>query len=485
MTTPALLALTLALAQSDPVHPDLVDLSERWRDAMEACGVPALAMALVEGDEVVHRVTLGQRDPARDAPVTGDTIFYIASITKTYVAFALARLAEEGKLDLDAPVKRYLPRFRLADAELTERITVRDLLCHRYGLNSGPIVLLDAYTGEITEERYYHFLAEVEPRGVDYSNLHFTLAGRVIEAVTGETWREHLKEHLFRPAGMTRTTGYADWMYAQDDVAIPAVVVDGRPVATPIRKTDRTMHAAGGLGTSIDDAARWLRLQLGRGTIDGTRLLSERGTEASWELLTSTRAAGELGPPEGFGLAWQRGLYRGHLQLSHGGDYVGASAWIGFLPEVGLGLAVLATGGNGAQGLCELVATDVRERLLADDEVADPLPALLERARAARGRDAERFAARRDEPPLQLSLPLERFTGAYLNEWFGTLTIEAAGNGLRAHLGTFPVELSTPRPDVLALASSGPIAGEARLELAEGRVVALTFDLGGPTRFVR
>jgi len=478
-------AALLLLLQADPVHPDLADLAERWRAAMEACGVPALAMALVEGDEVVHRVTLGQRDPARDAPVTGDTMFYIASITKTYVAFALARLAEEGKVDLDAPVKRTLPHLRLADAELTERITVRDLLCHRYGLNSGPIVLLDAYTGEITEERYYHFLAEVEPRGVDYSNLHFTLAGRVIEAVTGEAWREHLKEHLFLPAGMTRTTGYADWMYAQDDVAIPAVVVDGKPVATPIRKTDRTMHAAGGLGTSIDDAARWLRLQLGRGTIDGARLLSERATEASWELLASTRVPGELGPPEGFGLAWQRGLYRGHLQLSHGGDYVGASAWIGFLPEVGLGLAVLATGGNGAQGLCELVATDVRERLLADDEVADPLPALLQRARAGRGRDAERLARAPAAAALDLSVPLERCAGTYRNEWFGTLTLELDAGRLRARLGDFPLTLTTPRRDVLAFSSSGPLEGEAVPELVDGRVVALTLELMEPTRFVR
>src|SRR5262245_19156012 len=112
------------LAQaSDPVHPDLAELKDRWREAMEACGVPALAMVLVEGDEVVHRVTLGQRDPGRDAPVTSETIFYIASATKPYVAFALAQLAEQGKVELDAPVKRYLPRFRLADAKLTETIT--------------------------------------------------------------------------------------------------------------------------------------------------------------------------------------------------------------------------------------------------------------------------------------------------------------------------------------------------------------------------
>src|SRR5262245_20485883 len=82
MLTASLLALPFLAQASDPVHPDLVELKERWRGAMEACGVPALAMVLVEGDQVVHRVTLGRRDPGRDAPVTPETIFYIASATK-------------------------------------------------------------------------------------------------------------------------------------------------------------------------------------------------------------------------------------------------------------------------------------------------------------------------------------------------------------------------------------------------------------------
>lgn len=484
----AFVTLPFLAQASDPVHPDLAELEERWRGAMEACGVPAFAMVLVEGDEVVHRMTLGRRDPGRDAPVTSETVFYIASATKPYVAFALAQLAEQGKVELDAPVKRYLPRFRLADAELTETITVRDLLCHRHGLNSGPIVLLDAYTGEITEERYYHFLADVESPGrVAYSNVHFTLAGRVIEAVSGESWREYLAKHVFAPAGMQRTTGYADWMYAQDDVAIPALVVDGRAVPTPVRKSDRTMHAAGGLGTSIDDLACWLRLQLGRGTIAGARLLSEKGTEASWELLSENKDDADFGATEGFALGWQRGNYRGHLELRHGGGYVGAASYVCFLPELGLGLAVVATGGGGANGLCRLVSTDVHERLLADDVIQDPLPALLERARDERKRDDERrrTAAAAVRPVLALTLEPAAYAGVYRNEWFGTLTIERRGSELAARLGDLALELSTPGPDQLRVSGAGFGDGSGAFELASGKVVALTLDLDGPVRFAR
>ena len=470
----------------DPVHPDLADLAGRWEEAMDACGVPALAVVLVEGDEVVHRVTLGRRDPARDAPVTKDTIFYIASATKPYVAFALAQLAAQGKVELDAPVVRYLARLRLADPELTKTITVRDLLCHRHGLNSREIVLLDAFTGEITDERYYHFLERVESPGrVAYSNVHFTLAGRVIEAVSGQSWRDYLAEHVFAPAGMTRTTGYADWMYAQDDVAIPAQVVDGHAQAAPVRKTDRTMHAAGGLGTSIDDLSRWLRVQLGRGASEGQRLLSERATEATWALQSASKDDAEFGPTEGFALAWQRGSYRGHLELRHTGDYAGSASAVLFLPELGLGLGILATGGAGAGAVRQLVATDVRERLLADDQVRDPLPALLERARAEKQRDERRAAeARPSAPPgLTLSLPLASYAGTYRNEWLGTLTLEARGAELAARLGDLAFELATPAEDRVEL--SGPLEATGAFELDGKRVVALTLDLGEPVRFAR
>jgi CubicO group peptidase (beta-lactamase class C family) len=483
------ISLALSCCQlSDPVHPDLAELKERWRGAMEECGVPALAMVLVEGDEVAHRVTLGKRDPGRDEPVTKDTIFYIASATKPYVAFALAQLAEQKKLDLDAPVKRYLPRFRLADPALTESIKVRDLLCHRYGLNSGPIVLLDAYTGEITEERYYHFLASVESPGrVAYSNVHFTLAGRVVEAVSGQSWRDYLAAHVFAPAGMTRTTGYADWMYAQDDVAIPAMVADGRARPAPVRKSDRTMHAAGGLGTSIDDLSRWLRLQLGRGTVGGVQLLSERATEASWVLQSESGDDADFGPMDGFAFGWQRGSYRGHLELRHGGGYVGAASYVCFLPELGLGLAVVATGGNGANALCQLVSTDVHERLLADDEVKDPLPALLERARTEKKRDEQRLSAERAavRPTPAQALDPAAYAGVFRNEWFGTLRIEARGSELVTHLGELAVELSLPAPDALRLSGSGFGECEGTFERESGSVVALTLDLDGPVRFAR
>ena len=281
-------------------------LESRWAKAVDDLRVPGMAVVVVRGDRVLFRKAFGTRDGER--PVTEQSAFYIASATKPFVALAIMQLVEAGKVELDAPVKRYLPRFKVADAKVTEELTVRELLSHAPGINSGPIVTLDAFTGEITEDRYYRFLAGVKPTGkVDYSNVHYTLAGRIIEAVTKKGWRDYLAENVFAPAGMDHATGYADAMYARDDVALP--MLPGAETPTPCqRKTDRTMHAAGGLGTSIRDLERWLIVQLNDGAVGDARLLSKDGMWEYHDLQS------ELGEPNGkvrritgFALGWQYG----------------------------------------------------------------------------------------------------------------------------------------------------------------------------------
>lgn len=484
---PALLTLLVQspARPADPVHSALAGLNERWAQALPDLDVGAVALAVVDGGEIAHRFTWGRRDPEGPAGVTGDTIFYIASATKPYVALAVMQLVEQGRVDLDAPVRSYLPRFRLADPEASGRITVRDLLDHSAGLNSLPIVLLDAYTGEITEDRYYHFLADVRPLGrPSYSNLHFTLAGRIIEAVTGQPWREYLAEHVFAPAGMTRTSGHASWMYAQDDVALPAVPGPGGMVRSRQRKTDATMHAAGGLGTSVDDFARWALVQLGRGRIGDARLLGEDSVEEMFAPQTEVADSGLIGQVEGFGLGWQRGTYRDQLLLGHGGGYVGSGSWVGFLPELDIGLAILVTGGEGAGVTLRLLATDVLERFLSDDAIEDSLPDARRRVATARARRESVDEARpaRFEP----TLPAAAHAGPWTSTDLGTLHFDvAAGTARLGDLG-FVVLAGDGGADSFQLDTDG--MGLPGRFVVEGDAVSAV-ELGefadGPARFTR
>src|SRR5262249_40504064 len=157
---------------------------------------------------------------------------------------------------------------------------------------------------------------------------HFTLLGRVIESVTGKPWRDFLDARLFQPAGMTRTTGYASRMYGDANVALPCRETAEGWTVSPLIKTDRTMHAAGGLGTTARDLGQWLRLNMNLGTVNGKRILSEAGARQMQTPQSQGEPEGKIRRLEGFGLGWQLGTYRGRPYATHGGGYVGAAAHI-------------------------------------------------------------------------------------------------------------------------------------------------------------
>jgi CubicO group peptidase (beta-lactamase class C family) len=138
-------------------------LHDRWQAVAEQLRIPGFAVIAVKGDQIVLLDAIGVCDPSGKQPVTPRSPFYLASVTKSFTALGIAILVDEGKVKLDEPVRTYLPRFTLADEDLAKKITVRDLLCHRYGLNSEPITIAEAYLGNITDERYYRLLAAVKP----------------------------------------------------------------------------------------------------------------------------------------------------------------------------------------------------------------------------------------------------------------------------------------------------------------------------------
>jgi len=460
-----------------------------WERVMHKRGIPGMAITVVLGDDVIFSRTLGQRDPVKGLPVTDDTMFYIASCTKSYVAMAIMTLVDEGKVALDAPVKKYLPRFELADKEATKKITIRDLLSHAKGLNSTPAVILDAYTGEITEDRYYYWLKKAKPKGAfEYTNVHYTLLGRVIEAVTGESWRDYLQERIFKPAGMYHTTGYASRLYGSDDHAVPCYHNGTRVEPCRIRKTDRTMHAAGGLGTTLNDLSRWLRLNLNGGVIDGRRIVSKASIGAMQKL--QCQHGMESPTPgmtrDGYGFGWFVGTLYGHRLLEHGGGYLGTAAEVSFMPDMDLGVAVVA---NGSSSLTFVVASEIYATLLGQER-SDKLEHLekacepyFERMRAWQKEIA-------DNPVDKdvLSLPLDRYVGRYYNEHWGDVVVGQSDGTMTIQFGDIPLRLESTDKDKMKIYLDPGTGQPAWFELTdEGQVAAFAFSgpEGVEVRFAR
>ncbi|MCZ6835159.1 MAG: serine hydrolase [Planctomycetota bacterium] len=424
---------------------DLADFATRWEGAMESLGVPGFTVAIIKDGELYAIDQFGKRD-LKGRPADADTMYYIASCTKTYNGLAIAKLAQEGKLDLDAPVRTYLPQFKLADEALASRVTVRDLLCHRYGINHDLIVFQDAYTGQITDEKYFAMLGEAESAGeIEYTNVHFTILGHVIKAVTGKHWRDYLHDEIFTPLGMSRTSGYASQMYGDENAAEPMIQLDGVWQRSSLIKSDRTMHAAGGLGTTARDAATWIRLHLNGGTVDGSRLVSEQTMD---QILTMQakheKTRGRIRAMDGFAMAWFAGTWRSMTPYyQHGGGYLGAAAHLSFLPEKGIGVVVLANVAGSGHALCDIVSIDIYDRLLDVKDARDLLPSYEQRAQQMverqKGFDKDAINPAHGDG---LSLSTESYVGEYVLDTYGTLAFSIENGDLVARCGDLLLHLA-------------------------------------------
>lgn len=424
----------------------LSDLDEYVAHALQAWDVPGLALAIVKDDALVHARGYGRRELGRPDPVDADTLFATGSNTKAFTATALGLLVHEGKLSWDDPVTRYLPGFELYDPYVTHAITVRDLLCHRCGLATwaGDFTAYGSiYTRAEVLQRVRHIRPAFGFRaGFGYSNLMFLAAGQIIPAVTGQSWEDFVAARLLKPLGMVRSTLSVQTLANAGDVATPHTRAGERLVAVPYRAAD-PLAPAGALNSSARDMAQWLRLQLGDGEYAGTRLVDAAVIEETRIPHTPMRLdpmARELFPTRHFsayGLGWFLADHHGRLLVSHGGGIDGMLSQCGFVPEERLGVVVLTNYDHHA--LHNALFSYVIDAYLGAAS-RDSSAFLLERFRQMERQLAQTWqqaeAAR--VPRTQPSLPLDAYTGTYVDTVYGTATIAVEDGALCLRLGGHP-----------------------------------------------
>ena len=393
--------------------------------------VPGLALAAVKHGEVVALRTYGLRDPERGLPVTTGTLFAIGSVTKTFTATGLAILADEGRLDWSRPVRDYLPDFALMDRRASREITPRDLVSHRSGLPRHDVLW---YAEAFDRGEMLARLRHLEPtkrlgETFQYQNLMFMAAGVLAGRLAETTWEDFTRRRLLEPLGMTSTRLSLGAFLSAPEIALPYFPGEEGREAIAFRNTDE-IAPAGGLYSTIEDMARYLRFHLNDGRLDGRRLLSPAGAKELRRVQVRLARAGapRVTGTEGYGLGFYVARYRGRRVVRHGGAIDGYMARFSFMPEDGLGLVVLSnlSGGNPVP---RLVAYALYDRLLG----LKPLP-WAERRRAA---DRRRAARNTSEPPYvppedaaPPARPLEAYAGRYEHPAYGGITIERRGKAL-------------------------------------------------------
>jgi CubicO group peptidase (beta-lactamase class C family) len=324
------------------IHETLDALARRHR-------VPGATLAIAQGDELLDFAT-GVLNVNTGVETTTDSLFQIGSNTKLFTATLIMQLVDAGEVELDQPVRRYLPSFSLADPTAAEEITVRHLLTHTSGIQGDHF--LGFGRGEEAIGRYVDSLAEIDlvhrPGQLwSYCNSGFVVAGRVAEVVTNTPYHQLLKERICGPLGLTHTTVLADEMLAHrvavGHVAGPAE----QPTVPPVVVMEYAQVPAGSRTTSTAaELVRFAQMHLrgGRGP-DANQVLSEGSVAAMREAQVDRPAISTA--PLNQGLGWLMAQWDGHEVVGHGGGTIGQLSFLEVLPDRELVVALLTNSGTG------------------------------------------------------------------------------------------------------------------------------------------
>jgi CubicO group peptidase (beta-lactamase class C family) len=319
-------------------------LREKVAEAMARLRVPGVAVGILhDGEE--HVAGFGVTNVDHPLAVDGDTLFQVGSITKTFTGTVVMRLVEMGRLDLDAPVRTYLPDLQVGSDEVAARVALRHLLTHTAGW-VGDVFDDDLRFGDDALARFVTAMAEVPqqtPLGAlwSYSNSGFCLAGRVIEVVTGKPYEAVVEEFVLTPLGMAGSH-FGAWNVITHRVAAGHHVRNGTPVVARPWALSRSAHPSGGLVSTVRDQLRYARFHLGDGTApDGTRLLSAK----TMALMQSPLVEASGG--QQWGLSWGVRNVGGARVVFHGGATTGQAAAFLMVPERRFAIAVLTNADQG------------------------------------------------------------------------------------------------------------------------------------------
>ena len=378
---------------------------QHWQDRLTALadkhGVVGASLAIRHADATAEAAT-GVLNLRTQQPVTPDSLFQIGSISKVWTATLVMQLVDEGLLDLDEPVVKHLPDFRVADPEVSRTVTPRQLLAHTSGIDGD--LFLDTGRGYDNVEKYVAAMADlkqVHPQGatMSYCNSGFTLLGRLVEVLRGATWDAVLKERIFAPLGLVSAGTLPEeallWGAAAGHV-VPAPGQD--PVVAPQWGIYRSAGPAGLIHCPARDVLAFARLHLDGGvTPDGTRVLSAESVAAMQEPQIEVPDPYTLGSH--WGLGWILMDWDGRRVFGHDGGTLGQAAFLRILPDADLSVALCTNGGVHLREFFEAVYGEVFAELAGVE-----LPARPEPAPGATIEDPSRFTGRYAREGIELTI---------------------------------------------------------------------------------
>jgi CubicO group peptidase (beta-lactamase class C family) len=414
---------------------------------IEQGAVPGLAIAVVFQDQVVYAGGFGVRNVNTHEPVNADTVFQLASLSKPIGSTVVAELVGEGKISWDSKISDLDPDFVMYDPWVTREVTIRDFYSHRSGLPDHAGDLLEDLG--FTREEILHRLRYQKPDSsfrshYAYTNFGITEAGIAAAKAYNTTWENASEQKLYGPLGMYSTSSlYAEFV-ARTNKALGHVQENGKWVQKYERDPDKE-SPAGGVSSSVNDLAKWLRLQLADGQFDGKRIVDEKALSVTRAPQILTGYSPLDGLPNFYGLGWNvRYDKEGRSRLGHSGGFaLGAATTVQLVPSEHLGVVILT---NACPvGVAEGIASTFTDVALYGKATRDWL-ALFKQVYSDPATVGVYLGADYSKPPASPAPTLANsaYFGTYTNDFFGDIQIIEGGGGLAIiegpHKLTFPLK---------------------------------------------
>ncbi len=395
---------------------------------------PGLALAIVKDGKVILSKGFGHSHEEKQTPVNDQTLFAIGSCTKAFTAAGVAMLVDDGALEWDAPIVKYLPDFKMKDDFASREMNAIDLLSHRSGLPRHDLLW---YGSALTREEMYHRLRYLEPNKSfrttwQYQNLMYMTAGILIERLSGKSWESFTQDRIFDPLGMTGANFSIERLKNHPNAALPYKMDDNqKPVRMEYRNID-AIGPAGSINASVEDMAKWVKTLLNKGETDQDRIIAEATFQQLHTAHMPMNAANNavVGIDHAaYGLGWMIYQHKNIKVIEHGGNIDGFSALVWLVPNENIGIVALTNvNGSGLPGVVARTATDI---LLMSEMPTNYFE-------LAYGAEKDKMAKKALEekesfPRIDHTTPnysLDQYAGQYEHPAYGVVNIQQLGDSL-------------------------------------------------------
>lgn len=438
--TPSAEAAARRAAATVAVKAILPEFDAQAADIFTRSQAPGAAVAVVAGDGAVYVRCFGVREVGKREKVDKDTVFQLASISKSFTTTMLAALVGEREIGWDDPVEKYWPGFVLWDPWVSRHVTFRDLTAHRSGLPE--------YAGDELEQFGYgrmeilRRLRYLEPvagfrAAYAYQNALPTAAAEGASRATGESWERLVRRRVLAPLGMDATVlSYRDYLDAPNRSGSHTMVDGTMRAGTPA--DDDNFAPAEGVSSTIADMVPYLRMQLNGGALAGVRVAGDKDLAVT-HAATTVIGDDEAGPTA-YALGWEAYGYLGRRVVQHGGDFsAGVSTMISMAPADGVGIVVLTNAFPDGHALAAALTKTLYDLYMEGAQQEDWLTEELQLLRdKLKGSILDPYEHLPPQPPPDAAVPRDRavYEGAFANAYYGRVTVRRGpGSGLSVRLG--------------------------------------------------